>query len=475
MYLSNYYQLPVKTFKISGIETGNEIYKSLRSNGLISFYKPSANKIVILNSSQLSEEFIQKTLFSTPFALKYKSIYPKIHERGAGGNWQISFETTKPRIHPYVPPPGYIKQYFRSFETYVKGELPDNIKEIKRLFPISLNFDEHEITEMKSQISLHIVQAMQEVMTKKDGIGCFWYPPDFKNYVESNHIQVNFEFNKGHLNDSFFKKTSPFAFELIPGKKASEAIRSIFKGPSIVDCGNAVVICYYKALLEIIGDDKFDAYFTSNPFKPMRIQQCLEQGNCLIEDFCRFTDEAKHQPEGRENERLVEVGDLCGIEGIFYYTNKLPAGFGGSWNMIYAGRNEHKQQVFIAHGFKKPLTESGILDCLLEEYNRERTEEDLEEIKERTTRPQPDPPELYDPFKHKFLRDYYTISNEDIQKFSMESFSKGYRHSITLRLQAKYVLALLKTDDVPRIQSVFSLRRVFAQFAVFDGQSLYYK
>jgi len=70
-------------------------------------------------------------------------------------------------------------------------------------------------------------------------------------------------FRNSTCNPDFWDRRNDGGFELKRGVKASDAIRDIFKNSSMygTECATAMVIIYYKALLEVFPEDAFNSMF----------------------------------------------------------------------------------------------------------------------------------------------------------------------------------------------------------------------
>ncbi|WP_195574664.1 protein-glutamine gamma-glutamyltransferase [Paenibacillus sp. 1001270B_150601_E10] len=82
---------------------------------------------------------------------------------------------------------------------------------------------------------------------------------------ELSRSGVNFaDFNRSKSNPVYWNRTANGGFQLVSGQSPSDAIRDIFNnGPLYAfECATAIIIIMYKAVLETIGKEAFDRYFT---------------------------------------------------------------------------------------------------------------------------------------------------------------------------------------------------------------------
>ena len=232
-----------------------------------------------------------------------------------------------------------------------------------------------------------------------------------------------------------------FTFKLKDGEKASEALLSFFKGPTLADCGNATMACYYKCILDIIGEEKFDQLFSSKSSALTISQKGIADSKTPIYYLADFSEAAKQGKEGVLGKRHLQIGEECHFDGIIWYGNKHPEGFGGGWNVIYMGDDKEGNQLFVAHGFEKPLTEIEINQKFIEFYNQERTSQD-EQDAVRINKP-----EVYDKNINDDLKDHYTVSEEEVEK-NPSKFLKGFLAGSGRSLKATELIKLKNSMNI---------------------------
>ena len=92
---SNYLNIPQSTFGTSGIEIGNIIYRCFQEGELKAQYDPVSKRVVILNSSNLSPDALNKILYCESLNSNYYGWFPKVKKkRDSDGNLLIKFSPT---------------------------------------------------------------------------------------------------------------------------------------------------------------------------------------------------------------------------------------------------------------------------------------------------------------------------------------------------------------------------------------------
>ncbi len=334
---------------------------------------------------------------------------------------------------------------------------------------------QEEVASMTKAISYGVITAMGQFFNKHElADGGIWFPNDYRKHLrdERKHLideidsEMDQSLSTGYAKDEFFEKTGRFTFKLREGKKASEALMSFLNGPTVADCGNATTACYYKCILDIIGEDKFNQAFGSDSGAPLIIGgHGITGDGGPISFLADFTEASKQGIEGVFGKRPLQIGDECHFDGVFWYGNKHPEGCGGGWNVIYIGDDADGNQLFTSHGFKKPLTEREINQQFIELYNRERTpQDDIHVIAARN-------PRLYDREINRFLKDSYTISPEEAER-DPKRFIKGFLIGSIRNINAKELVKLNKTKNVSLFMFNRRLATLNKRLAALGGSSM---
>lgn len=391
-------------------------------------YDRSSKKITILNSSALSKAELNK-IFADKVYDRWK---PEVLDStDALGNRiarlvpdikniiitesQLFSRSFGSRLSPSLRPSKLLRPHIPSYterSSLIQDKFPYASRRYQTLpIPSSLPreesippFSQEEIAEVQTAISCGVKDALTAIMTnEKTALTGVWYPTDLDRFLKESGEVMPEDYWTGHADTELFNKTGRFTFELKEGKPASDAIEALLAGPSVLDCGNATQLAYYKTLLGMLGQDKFNKLFSGEIFKLKITQKGITDYQSPISLFADYSEASKTQARGSLGNRPLSIGEECHFKGIRFYGNKHPAGFGGGWNVVYVGNSTADEQLFIAHGFTKPMTEREIYRLLVEAYNLDRTLQDelfIEVAKD---------PSLYDKSVNRFLRTQYTI------------------------------------------------------------------
>lgn len=193
---------------------------------------------------------------------------------------------------------------------------------------------------------------------------------------------------KGAL--AFFEQpqegSTRFTWKLWQGRSASEALRAWLIGPTVCECRTAVVAAQLKAILDVCGDDAFDAMFGS--------ETAMGQYGRLVISDDRSTSSLQHvttqtiagaknahgKAEGRTD---LEIGALYYFGNHPGYLCKHPDGLWKGENVIYSGPHPETGEPLWTGFGATTRTEKQMLEELLREYNRDREPGDYQWIVQR--------------------------------------------------------------------------------------------
>jgi len=475
--------LPQDKFGLAGIQIGNLVSQEVakQDKALKAKYDPISNKISILNTSDLPPSVLNKILYETPASCEYDTWrwYPVVdEERNKEGNLEIHFSCLKPgvdhsrshstRFSPMDLMDSSLRSAPRShmIDSHSGFDMLETFMHMQSLRSINFGsglserlsvrpsftlptveleeeaLDAEEVSAMEKSISEGVISSMGQFFNKHEMCKGIWYPNDYRKYLmDEFDIEMDESFCTGFANEKFFEKTGRFTFKLKDGEKASEALLSFLNGPTVADCGNATMACYYKCILDIIGEEKFDQLFSSKFFALTIGQNGITDKTSPISYLAEYTEASKQMKTGVLGKRPLQIGEECHFDGIIWYANKHPEGFGGGWNVIYVGDDKEGNQLFMAHGFEKPLTESEINQKLLELYNRERTLQDEQHVAKASK------PKLYDKRTNGYLMSHYTVSEVEVGR-NTSRFIKGFLVGSVRGLQANELVKLKNSKNM---------------------------
>ncbi len=164
-----------------------------------------------------------------------------------------------------------------------------------------------------------------------------------------------------------------FLWQLAPFASASRAIRTWLAGPTVAECGSTLVAVQLLALVETLGDARFDLMFGSTTKLALKPYEYL---------ICPFPDKTplKHVLSEIELMTAKDKGAIGARPGLkrgdtVYFVNhpayimKHPGGLWSGENAVYDGEIDGAQ-TFSGFGASKK-TEEAMNESLVEAYNAE--------------------------------------------------------------------------------------------------------
>jgi hypothetical protein len=165
-------------------------------------------------------------------------------------------------------------------------------------------------------------------------------------------------------------------FALPPTGTPSRALRSFFQGPTVCECHSLIIAVYYQAILNYLGDAWFDACF---PDMAIQNKNNYDGGkNPMKGVLANF--------EVMADESNVKAGDWVYVRNRSDYKKRHPKGAAGGWNLVcvetgpprkYIGFGLTPNPTRASDRTVTPLTLEQIFQILLDEHNKEPTQEDL--------------------------------------------------------------------------------------------------
>ena len=133
------------------------------------------------------------------------------------------------------------------------------------------------------------------------------------------------------------------------------------QGLTLTGCGEAIQIAEYAALLDVLGEEKFNAIFSAEGQTPLKIGKNDMMGFHIapIEHFLKFNGPAK----------TIKKGQLVFFSNIQNYGIKHINGEAAAFNTLCI--EDAPNAKFLGLGLSKDgVTETEVNDTLLSEYNR---------------------------------------------------------------------------------------------------------
>ena len=156
---------------------------------------------------------------------------------------------------------------------------------------------------------------------------------------------------------------------------ASEALNSFFGGPTAADCGSTVEAVYLKAVLDVLGADKFNKLFSTRKQK-LQIKPCasvIPSSPSSITNFMEFINPKIFQ---KVDEEQLQVRDHIFISGTPWYHLKHPRGVMGGMHGIVIDRDEQKKPLITGLEFDAHHSIEQVQQALVNCSNAPQTEND---------------------------------------------------------------------------------------------------
>ncbi len=299
------------------------------------------------------------------------------------------------------------------------------------------DFLEETQEEVKHVLQKSITESMTKIMTRvygsKKGV---MYPINY--YLEMAKSFDGYENYVSEKNKNF-KKEIHCAFKLgedlchfIARNEvtAAYAIESFFEGPTRADCASAIEAVYAKAILDVIGKDKFNQIFEKRENKlQIRRWGTLNENSSLR----FFTEFVNPNISDLTNENELKIGDHICVTGVPWYELKHPHGVMGNLHGIVVGHNTNNEPLIAALGLQEAMTIYQVKQGLVDAYNAEQIQADIYEFK----RIKLDLCIKGQKIDHEFIFKNYTV--EEISKFD-----GGVVKNFGSTRLSLYVLAVLK-------------------------------
>jgi hypothetical protein len=251
-------------------------------------------------------------------------------------------------------------------------------------------------------IIINIMKFINRSYISRDHNGIY-YPEDyvkFYNYDDKNYSQLygltNINFFESIINSNFMSRLF-----ILP----SDALNAFIRGPTFADCASVIQICIYKYIYDLVGKDKFDSLFgmTEKPTNQLIITQHLfDPLDTTVNTNAIYKSIHPKYPIGNPLYFLfdkiidfdinkLEHGDIVHIKGVKQYSMKHLVGSAPGWNLICVKEKDLTKFIgFGPNSFQKPLTYEEVKQLLIDEYNKDQSNNTKERIRIFSERELPD-------------------------------------------------------------------------------------
>ncbi|WP_152553890.1 hypothetical protein [Endozoicomonas elysicola] len=183
------------------------------------------------------------------------------------------------------------------------------------------------------------------------------YPPTLKSKAESQRTLMVLQKDIDRFSRE--AKARPFCYVRPPNSQLtpSETLLKLPEALCFFDCGQAINYSAYRAVLDVVGDKRFDEILRQVKF---RISANLNNKNDYITLLFEF-------PSIKRSEPLVS-GHCYSFRNHPFYQYKDPYGPMAAWNVVYSGEAQG-EKTFIGFGLPVPCSEEHIHKVMVNACN----------------------------------------------------------------------------------------------------------
>lgn len=236
-----------------------------------------------------------------------------------------------------------------------------------------------------SRVFAENVDNAKENLTALDG--GIWYASNYyrclKAFAKRNPVAQQ-KLNDLRERDYFYHPIPPQCFKLVPSTTSpsgfeiylieileaaspSEALDALVNDCvlGLLDCASVCEIGLYRALQEVLGQDKFDKLFHAKNGAPLRIGRATDLANPIFHFLKRNTHVGKNK-----GFREIKVGEWIGFKGVDEYHRKHHLmGEAGAFNVICLN-DKPGEQTFVGLGLDpNGVNEDGVEEALIQARN----------------------------------------------------------------------------------------------------------
>jgi len=247
-----------------------------------------------------------------------------------------------------------------------------------------------EIEATDDEMGQHVVDDLVRANngTTKSATKGVHYAHNYQALAKKDATAKGFwieDYWKGYANPTYWNRVGHMSWQLKAGADAAAAIQDWLAGVTIAECASVLVAIELDTIRAAVGDNRFNAMFSSLNQLPEREHLKLNQywTKSSTAAFMRRTDEAAAAQNGPEEvgKRSVKKGEWYYFYNHPKYLLKHPGGAFQGENSICMDDTIGAQKY---SGFGVGvLTEPEMLQEMAKAYNRDRTERDYQKLVEK--------------------------------------------------------------------------------------------